>query len=184
MKKSAMVATAALVAATSVLLLGTAAYAFAAAIHNPDAAYWWDGMMGALGDSDAWAGMDGLYLHVREPTYGADASGRAASYAITGTSDGYVAYGPGRAGGGTDSGAYGDGGIQAGWPVPLSKAVYVSSSGQHLPEITHTATSGASTFHKAVSVAPVLTGLTAPWDVAFGDNGWVYVSTRPGVLYG
>ncbi len=35
-----------------------------------------------------------------------------------------------------------------------------------------------------VSVIPVLTDLEAPWDVAFGDNGWMYVSTRPGVLYG
>ena len=38
--------------------------------------------------------------------------------------------------------------------------------------------------HADVRLEPVLRNLEAPWDVAFGDDGWVYVTARPGILYG
>ena len=35
-----------------------------------------------------------------------------------------------------------------------------------------------------VHAEPVIQNLDTPWDAAFGENGWLYVTTRPGVLYG
>lgn len=38
--------------------------------------------------------------------------------------------------------------------------------------------------YTGVRLEPVLQGLETPWDVAFGQDGWLYVTARPGVLYG
>lgn len=38
--------------------------------------------------------------------------------------------------------------------------------------------------HADIHVYPVLQYMEAPWDVAFGDNGWIYITSRSGVLYG
>lgn len=38
--------------------------------------------------------------------------------------------------------------------------------------------------YDGVRAEPVIQNLDTPWDVAFGENGWVYVTTRPGILYG
>ena len=75
-------------------------------------------------------------------------------------------------------------------PTPLSiatttaAATYHSAFGQITPKITFTTMSENSSATKSALAIPVLTNLTAPWDVAFGNDGWMYVSTRPGVLYG
>lgn len=38
--------------------------------------------------------------------------------------------------------------------------------------------------YDGVRAEPVIQNLDTPWDVAFGEDGWLYVTTRPGILYG
>lgn len=106
-KKLPMVTTTALIAAISVLVLGTTTDAFAAPIYNPDMTDWWGDMIEALGNkpsttwtepgwgSDLWVEIENIGTDMyRISLYGIAASGKAISYMITETDDGYVAYGP------------------------------------------------------------------------------------------
>ena len=107
MKKFHMGTITVLIAAISVLALGTATDTFATTIYNPDMTDWWGDMIEALGDrssttwtepgwgSDLWVEIEDIGTDkYRISLYGIAASGEAISYMITKMDNGYYAYGP------------------------------------------------------------------------------------------
>lgn len=142
MKKLHMGTTTVLIAAISVLALGTTADAFATPTYNPDMTDWWGDMIEALGDrssttwtepgwgSDLWVEIENIGTDkYRISLYGIAASGGAISYTIIETDDGYDKYGPEKEDGSMDSRTYvnsvggGDSGIQASQPIKPSHLI-------------------------------------------------------------